>query len=417
MFLLFLCLMEHSVLQHINASQEAVVAWQRRLVAIPALGPENGGQGELAKVQTLEGILQAIDPRIAVMRCDAPDDRVPSGIRPNLVARFHGETPETLWILAHTDVVPPGEASLWDADPWQLQVHGDTLVGRGVEDNHQAIVSGLVLLQALAATQARPRRSLGLLLVADEETGNTYGIDWVLAHGREFFGPRDMFVVPDAGEPDGLAVEIAEKSMLWLRFVLTGRQCHASRPHLGANTLVASAHLIVALAEELPRRFPQADPLFLPEESTFTPTKKEANVPNINTVPGTDVFYLDCRVLPGIALHEVDRAIADLCETVAQRHGVSITVTDVLRQEAAPPTAPDSPVVRLLTEAIHKDRGQRPRLVGIGGGTVAAALRRQGFPAAVWSTLLGCAHQPNERASIANTLADARVLARMLFAP
>lgn len=402
-----------TVLRHIDESTPQLISWQRQLVAIPALGPDNGGDGELAKVEALEPIVKALG--FSLQRKDAWDPRVPCGVRPNLVARIFGETPQTLWILAHTDVVPPGDPALWTGDPWTLRVHGDTMLGRGVEDNHQGILSALLAVDALQRAGVRPRYSIGLLLVADEETGNRYGIDHLLAHHGEIFTPGDMFIVPDAGEPDGLAIEIAEKSMLWTQVTVTGKQCHASRPQLGANTLVASAHLILALAEELPKRFPQEDPLFSPSISTFTPTKKEANVPNVNTVPGQDVFFVDCRILPSIPVEEVETAMVELAAATATRYGVQIAISPVLRQKAAPPTPTDSTVVRLLTEAIQADRGKTPRCVGIGGGTVAAELRRQGFAAAVWSTLLGTAHQPDEKASIANTLADARVFARMLL--
>lgn len=404
-----------TVVGYIDASREQLIHWQRQLVAIPAMGPDNGGQGEAAKAALLEGILR--DLGLTPRRLDAPDLRVPGGARPNIVARLAGERSETVWVLAHTDVVPPGDLALWTGDPWTLRVEGDHMIGRGVEDNHQAILSALMALAALRRAGVRPRRSLGLLLVADEETGNRYGMDHLLAHHRDLFAPDDMFVVPDAGEPDGLAIEIAEKSMLWLRFTVTGRQCHASRPALGINTLVASAQIILALHQGLPQAFPHTDSLFTPPESTFTPTKVEANVPNINTVPGRDVFYLDCRVLPSIPLAAVEQEVARIAAAVAAQHGAQVAVEPVLRHEAPPPTPADSPVVRLLAAAIEADRGACPRLVGIGGGTVAAGLRRCGYPAAVWSTLLGCAHQPDERASISATLADARVLARMLLAP
>ncbi len=407
--------MLEKVVRHIDASRDQLLDWQRQLVAIPALGPENGGTGEAAKAALLETFLR--DLGLAPQRLDAPDPRVPGGFRPNIVARLQGKRPETLWVLAHTDVVPPGDLSLWSGDPWRLRVEGDIMIGRGVEDNHQAILSALLLFQALQRTNVTPHFSFGLLLVADEETGNRYGMDFVLSHHRHLFAAHDMFVVPDAGEPDGLAIEIAEKSMLWLRIAVTGKQCHASRPALGVNSLTASAYLLVALHEKLPRRFPEEDPLFAPPTSTFTPTKKEANVPNINTVPGHDVFYLDCRVLPTIPLGDVELAVEELAASVRQSHGVQVSIESVLRHEAPQPTLEDSPVVTRLAEAIEADRGKKPSLVGIGGGTVAAGLRRCALPAAVWSTILGCAHQPDEKASIAATLADARVLARMLLMP
>ncbi|MCG6537839.1 MAG: peptidase dimerization domain-containing protein, partial [Syntrophales bacterium LBB04] len=95
----------------------------------------------------------------------------------------------------------------------------------------------------------------------------------------------------------GTLIEVAEKSLLWLRFTLSGKQCHASRPDLGINTLRATAQLILTL-EKLRSFFNKKDRCFDIPISTFEPTLKEANVPNINTIPGQDIFCLDCRVLP-----------------------------------------------------------------------------------------------------------------------
>jgi hypothetical protein len=39
-------------------------------------------------------------------------------------------------------------------------------------------------------------------------------------------------------------------------------------------------------------------------------------------------------------------------------------------------------------------------MIGIGGGTVAAAFRKRGLPAVCWSTLMHTAHQPNEHSSV-----------------
>ena len=58
-----------------------------------------------------------------------------------------------------------------------------------------------------------------------------------------------------------------------------------------------------------------------------------------------------------------------------------------------------------------------PQPQGIGGGTVAAYARHNGYPAAVWATLPGNAHQPNEQTSIANIVQDAKVMAQLALSP
>jgi succinyl-diaminopimelate desuccinylase len=410
----------------LDASTDELVRIQTALVAIPALGPTNGGQGEAAKAEWLGRYLAAFGGA-RVESVDAPDPRVESGRRPSLVVRRPGRQARTLWLIAHTDVVPTGDLSLWRSDPFELRREGDLIFGRGVEDNHQGLTAALLLLRALELSCAGTELSLGILLAADEETGNALGIEHLLRERPDIFGEDDRVGIPDFGTRAGAASEGAEKRVLCalgegrganrgggLRFTVEGRQCHASTPQEGVNSLVGASALILAL-ERLNSVFDRSDPLFDPPSSTFAPTKKEANVPNVNTIPGQDVFYLDCRVLPDYPLDDVEQAVRAICDEVEAERGVRIAFAPVVREQAAPGTPADCEAARLLDAALRAERGIEPRTIGIGGGTVAAACRKRGRPAVCWSTLLNTAHQPNEHSSIANTIADARVFARLLM--
>jgi len=400
--------------RHLESSAQTIIDLQRSLVAIPALGPLNGGPGEKEKTEFLKSYLKDMGfPDVLELR--APDPAVPCGYRPSLVAVIPGQnTAKTFWVISHTDIVPPGDLALWDSDPYTLKVDGDILIGRGVEDNHQGVVSSLVVAKALLDLKITPDMNYGVLLVADEETGSKYGLDYVVKQHPELFGPDDLFLVPDFGEPTSTMIEIAEKSMFWLKVIVEGKQCHASTPKAGINSLLAAAALIVKIPK-LHERFDRQDPLFDPPHSTFEPTKKEANVENINTIPGRDVFYLDCRVMPGYDLDAVLNAIKEFGDEVEREHGVSIRYEYVQREQAADPTPADSEIVTRLVDRVRRVFGNEPKLQGIGGGTVAAYLRRAGHKAAVWSTLMHNAHQPNERSSISCSIKDAKVMAAMLF--
>jgi len=400
--------------RHIEAQSKMVIDLQRALVAIPALGPMNGGSGEKDKTEFLKGYLR--DMGFAKVReLRAPDPAVPCGYRPSLAAVVPGaDASKTFWVISHTDIVPPGDLALWDSDPYTLKVEGDILIGRGVEDNHQGIVCSLLVAEALLDQGLTPPINYGVLLVADEETGSKYGLEYVVKHHADLFGPDNLFLVPDFGEPTSEMIEIAEKSMFWLKVVVEGKQCHASTPDAGINSLVAASALIVQIPK-LRQLFDRTDPLFNPPYSTFEPTKKEANVENINTIPGRDVFYLDCRVMPGYDLDVILAAIKGFGDQVERDYGVSISYEFVQREQAAPPTPADSEVVTRLVRSVKAVFGNHPRLMGIGGGTVAAYLRRAGHKAAVWGTLMHNAHQPNERTSIQNSIKDAKVMAAMLF--
>jgi succinyl-diaminopimelate desuccinylase len=398
------------VSERLETYQEYVIELQRQLVSRVALGPEVGGTGEADKAAFLTDLLHSWG--LKVDNYPAPDDRVPGGERPNLIAYLPGRRPEKVWVLSHMDVVPPGDLSLWDSDPFTLRVDGDRLYGRGTEDDHHGIVMSLMAVKAFLDLNITPARPIALALVADEETGNDKGLAYLLREHRRLFAPRDLIIVPDAGTHDGTMIEVAEKSILWLKLTLLGHQSHASRPHKARNALRAAAYVIVAL-DDLQREFPQQNPLFRPPMSTFEPTKKEANVPNINTIPGRDVFYLDCRVLPDYELAQVQERVQALAAAAAAKFGVTVTVEPVQTLPSAPPTAPDAPVVKALQQAIRRVYGREATPRGIGGGTVAAFFRQLGLPAAVWMTANDCAHQPNEFCYLSHLLGDARVLAHV----
>ncbi len=252
--------------------------------------------------------------------------------------------------------------------------------------------------------------------MADEETGSAYGLGHVVREHAEQFGPDDLFLVPDFGVPDSSLMEVAEKSMLWLKVEVFGRQCHASTPEQGVNTLVAAADFILR-TRRLHDEFPATDPLFTPPHSTFSPTRKDANVPNVNTIPGHDVFYVDCRVLPGYAVADVLDAFGRIAAEIEAEHGVRVGLRARAGQQAAPATPVDSEIVRRLTPAIEAVYGVTPAPAGIGGrhrgGHPAprrAARPWSGPPASTSPT------SPTSARVISTQLGDAKVMARVLFA-
>jgi succinyl-diaminopimelate desuccinylase len=398
------------IFKQIERYRHELIELQAALTSRIALGPDNGGSGEHEKALFIKELLAAITPDM-LEELNAPDERAQDGYRPNLIAKWGSALPgPTVWVLSHSDIVPPGDLSLWDGDPYKVQVKEDRIIGRGVEDNQHGFVSAYLALKAVLDTGQKLARPVGLVIVADEETGSDYGLSYLLKHHPEFFKENDLIIVPDGGNEDGTMIEVAEKSMLWVKFTVTGRQCHASTPHKGKNSLFGAATLIVALGK-LKDQFDQSDDLFRPPISTFEPTKIEANVPNVNTIPGRDAFYVDCRILPQIGVDDIITVCKNVGEEVATALALDIQVEPTYRQDATLPTSSDAPVVKALAGAIKKVTGKDAKPMGIGGGTVAAFFRQAGLPAAVWSTVADSAHQPNEYCLISNVLTDAKIFA------
>jgi succinyl-diaminopimelate desuccinylase len=393
-------------------STEDIIELETLLTGIPALGPENGGDGEFEKAEALirwcrDRGLSDIDVLYA------PDDRVASGKRPNVVVTVPGtDNGSALWIMSHLDIVPPGDLDKWETDPFTVTVKDGKIYGRGTEDNQQGMVSSIFALLAVLRSGKKPPRDIKLLFVADEEVGSAMGIQYLLRE-HDLFQPGDMFLVPDGGNETGTEIEIAEKSVVWLEFTLLGKQTHASRPGTGINAFVAGSELVLKCVS-LHELYPEENALFAPPHSTFSPTKKEANVPNVNTIPGKDVFCLDSRILPSISVDEVLEKIDTFSKEIEEKYGVQVSRKTLQRVESRP-TPADAGLVGKLKKAIASVYDVEAEMIGIGGGTVAAYLRNAGFDTAVWARLDERAHNPNEYAKIDNIIGDARVMLRLML--
>lgn len=397
-----------TVQKYIRSRERDMVQLEKLLTENPALAPENGGQGELNKALALTEWLTE-NGFSDIQRFDAPDSRVESGVRPSLVVTVPGESDDfSIWSMAHLDVVPVGEPKLWESDPWTLLEKDGKLFGRGVEDNQQGLVSSAFAALALIKNGVKPKHTLKLLFMADEEVGSKYGIIWLLKN-TSLFRKDDIILIPDGGDSKGETIEVAEKNILWLKVHVKGMQTHGSRPDQGNNACIAANDLSMRLFG-LQKVFSKRNPLFEPNYSTFQPTMRYSNVAGINIIPGEETFCMDCRILPCYPLDQVLSRVEREISAVEKKYGVEICY-EVAQSSESPATPVDSPVVKKLSEALLQVRGIKARTIGIGGGTVGAELRREGYACAVWSTLDECAHMPNEYCVISNMVKDAETMA------
>jgi len=401
------------IFNQIDNGREFIIELQKGLTRIPAIAPENGGEGEYDKFVWLKNYIKdwEFDKTEEIL---VADSRTGSGGRPTLITTINGSyTEKSLWLITHLDVVPVGEITLWNTEPFEAVVDGDKIYGRGVEDNQQSLTSVLLAAKTILDAHVKPYYNVKLIFVADEEVGSGYGIDWILKNRIDLFKKDDLIITPDVGDPDGRYIEIAEKSILWVEFKIVGKQSHGSRPDKAINSARASSHLAIRL-DNLRYKYNEIDDLYDVPYSTFEPTRRVSSVTNINTIPGEETLAFDCRILPCYDIKEILNDMKNICASVEKEFGVTITIAMPQFLQAAPPTSENADVVVKLKKSIKKVTGIEPELTGIGGGTVAAYFRMKNFPAALWSTVDNTMHSPNEYSSIKNTIKDAKVFADLM---
>ncbi|MGC8568042.1 MAG: M20 family metallo-hydrolase [Candidatus Micrarchaeia archaeon] len=378
-----------------------------KMIPIKALSPEVGGKGEMEKAKFIEDILKNLGVKPKWFTALDKNNTE----RPNLLGIYEGEdTTRTFWIVAHMDVVPEGDISLWKHPPFEATIEGDKVYGRGTEDDGSGIMITLGVLKYFYDKKIKPRINLGVVFVSDEETGSVYGMQSLMQ--RNIFSKNDEFLVPDWGSSDGSLIEIVEKHVLWLKIKVDGKQTHASTPNKGANANLLGMKFYQELYEMLHKKYDKKNNLFDVPYSTFEPTKKEANVPNINTIPGTDIQYFDCRILPEYSLNAVIEDINKEAANFGIENKCGVSIEIVSRDES--PNNSNQELAARFSKAIEKTRNISPKNVGIGGGTIAKYTRKAGMQTIVWSTIDDVAHSPDEYAKLSNIMKDIETITEYL---
>ncbi len=398
------------VFEEIEQMEEDMKDSLMDMIRIPAIGPGNDGEGEIEKAEFIEEMIEDFGFD-SIERHDAEDDRVPSGVRPNIVATKEGKTDKNLVIITHMDIVPAGDKDEWDTDPFDPVFKDGKIYGRGAEDNGQALISNIYAVKALTEAGKKPEYNIEVMIVSDEETGSEYGADYLLEEG--VIKEDDLILVPDHSEEEGKKIEIVEKAGMWVKIEVHGKQGHAAIPDRAVNANRVTARYQNLVDEELHHEFSDEDELFSPPRSTFEPTKRLSNVPNVNSIPGKEVQYFDCRILPSIDLDRVKKVFERAEDQIEDEYEVDIDLEYVKESEAPDRTPEDSEIVENLKEAIESVTGFDVDVAGIGGGTVAKGFREKDIPTAVWCSNKALAHQPNEHAVLDYIVRDCKVFAEL----
>ena len=109
-----------------------------------------------------------------------PNDR-----KGNLVARIHGTgRAQPILFIGHLDVVEALRSD-WTTDPFQFVEKDGYFYGRGTQDMKESDAVLVTTFIRLKKEGYRPDRDLILALTADEESGKSNGVDWLLKNHRD----------------------------------------------------------------------------------------------------------------------------------------------------------------------------------------------------------------------------------------
>ncbi|WP_296403894.1 acetylornithine deacetylase [Psychrobacter sp.] len=210
-------------------------------------------------------------------------------------------------LSGHTDVVPV-EGQDWTSDPFEADIRGDKLYGRGACDMKGFIACALNLLpKAVKLSQmGKLMKPLHLALSFDEEVG-CLGAPLMLEDLSERGIRPDYCIV---GEPSSMKMVIAHKGISVFRCSVHGKSTHSSLTHQGVNAISYAARLIGfidKLACQLAQSEQVDDQFDVPYSTLSIGTIAGGTATNI--VPNLCEFTFDYRNLPSMGTEDILPAI------------------------------------------------------------------------------------------------------------
>lgn len=160
-----------------------------------------------------------------------PNDR-----KKNLVVRLKGTgAQEPVLLMGHLDVVEAHPED-WTSDPFQLVEKDGYFYGRGTEDMKAGDAIYVLTMMRLKREGYTPDRDIILALTADEEGGQSNGVDWLLKNHRDLVDAEFALnadgggVITEKGKPFIVAMGASEKLYADYELEVTNPGGHSSMP-------------------------------------------------------------------------------------------------------------------------------------------------------------------------------------------
>jgi len=277
-----------------------------------------------------------------------PNDR-----KGNMVARLHGTgVHKPVLLIGHLDVVEARRED-WTTDPFQFVERDGYYYGRGTQDMKSGDAIWVTTLIRFKREGYQPDRDLILALTADEEGGQSNGVDWLLKNHRDLIDAEFVLnadgggVDTVKGKPLIVEMDATEKLYADYQLTVTNLGGHSSLPvpdnaiyHLaeglarveryqfplelnavtraffdrtagveGGQTAADMREIVKSPPDEAAIARLSADPLWnATMRTTCVATRLAAGHAN-NALPQMASANVNCRILPGHSREEVRQTL------------------------------------------------------------------------------------------------------------
>jgi succinyl-diaminopimelate desuccinylase len=197
----------------------------------------------------------------------------------NLWARRGTEQP-VFCFAGHTDVVPPGDKTEWDSDPFEPCLRDGLLYARGAADMKSGLAAMIVAVERFVAKYPDHPGSISFLITSDEEGHARDGTLKVV----ETLQARDEHIdwcvlgEPSSEQKFGDIVRVGRRGSLSGILTVHGVQGHVAYPHLADNPI---ARFAPVLSELLATEWDSGNEYFPPTSFQVVDIRSGIGAPNV----------------------------------------------------------------------------------------------------------------------------------------
>jgi succinyl-diaminopimelate desuccinylase len=289
----------------------------------------------------------------------------------------------------HTDVVTEGDASEWKYGPYEGNLVGNRIYGRGACDTKGNLAAAVKAVQAISQSGIPFNGKILLGILVDEE-GMMSGVKHFIRQG---WANRVNSAI--ICEPVDNHLCITQKGALRAELITSGKMSHGAMPLAGLNPIppmVSILEKIRQLEEKEMGRLGRDPFLGYP---SITPTVLQAPVrgePQLNVIPQECRALLDIRSIPGQSHETLKKQMEDIVQEEERSihaslqsgplkeireefekglsKGVSFQAKlHVFEDRPWTKTSRDEPIVQAVSRAYRSITGQEPIYDGVLGAT------------------------------------------------
>ena len=392
---------EKRLIDEIERLRNRIIEYTREMVRIPSENPP-GDETEVSDY---------VSKLLASLGFDVEQvESKPNRVNTLGVLKGTGGGKTLLW-NGHYDTVPVGNLDYWTVDPFDGELKGGRIYGRGSGDMKGAISSAIVASKALGNLGLRLRGDLHLHAVADEEFFGRYGTKYLCENG--YVKGVDAAIVGEASTRDGIVMaRPAVRGRTLVNIHVKGRSAHSSRPDMGVNAVLKMSKVLLAIDEtkfSFPKHELLPDPTIAPGTTIKGGTKD-------NIIPEDCEAVCDVRIVPGM---DPEKVLQDI-RAVVERLKSSDPELDIYVESPLnkPPSeiSLDHPLYKTAAKATEQVVGYRLEPLGASGSNDTSYLTNLAcVPAMAFGPGGGNAHAPDEWVDVETLVTFAKIYGLMML--